>query len=235
MTALLFFLIGYLINMFYISVLYHRGLAHRSVRLGPFMTELLKKTGVWVTGIDPLSWALMHRMHHRFSDQEKDPHSPLNGGIFSVWISQYKSYLFFCERMKRKDDPELNILVSDIPFEASRVHSHLPYIIHILLALVISYYSHSLLVGSAYFVGIMGHPIQGWMINALAHKYGKRNFDTADNSKNNVMLGYLIFGEGLQNNHHAHPEKANFAIKFPEFDPGYIFCKFSSKLGLIRL
>ncbi len=220
--------------MFYITVLYHRGLAHKSVELTPFMLKFLNRTGIWITGIDPLSWALMHRMHHHYSDQENDPHSPMNGGIHSVWLSQYKSYLYFQERMKKRDDLKLNDIVKDIPFGVSQVHSHLPYILHILVAFMISYITQNWFAGIAFFVGIMGHPIQGWMINALAHKYGRRNFNTPDNSKNNILLGYFIFGEGLQNNHHAHPESANFAFKFPEFDPGYLMCRITKKVGLIK-
>src|SRR6478735_2429383 len=106
MIALGLFVAGYVLNMFYISILYHRGLAHKSVILGPRMLWLIEKTGVWVTGLDPVSWVLMHRVHHLYSDQEKDPHSPKNGGIFSVWKSQYNSYLYFMERMKKRDVSE---------------------------------------------------------------------------------------------------------------------------------
>ena len=114
MIAILLFITCYTINMFYISVLYHRGLAHRSVGLGPNLRKFIEKTGIWVTGLDPLSWVLMHRIHHLYSDQEKDPHSPLNGGIFKVWVSQYKSYLYFMERMKLRDNATYNDLMKDI-------------------------------------------------------------------------------------------------------------------------
>lgn len=235
MTAFFLFLLGYTLNMFYITVLYHRGLAHGSVKLGPKMLRFLEKTGIWVTGLDPKAWALMHRMHHLHSDQEKDPHSPLHGGIFKVWISQYRSYRFFFERMKQEDDPELNKVMSDIPLKVGQINSNLPYIVHISIAIILGIYFESTITGLGYFLGIMGHPVQGWMINALAHSYGARSYETNDNSRNNLILGYLIFGEGLQNNHHAFPGRANFAIKSPEFDPGYVLCKISSRLNLIRL
>ena len=235
MIAVVLFITFYTVNMFYISVLYHRGLAHGSVKLGPKMLKLVERTGIWFTGLDPISWVLMHRIHHKYSDQEKDPHSPVNGGIFKVWVSQYKSYLFFMERMKLKDNIVYNNLMSDIPFGVSKVNSNLPYIIHIVISLLLVHFCHSWQIGLGYFFGIMGHPLQGWMINALAHTYGKQPYNTMDNSRNNLLLSYLIFGEGLQNNHHAFPERANFAIKFPEFDPGYQLCKISSKLKVLKL
>jgi len=235
MIALIIFFLGYVLNMFYISVLYHRGLAHGSVMLGPRMKKFISQTGLWITGIDPKPWVLMHRMHHLHSDQKDDPHSPLNGGIFNVWISQYKSYLYFSNRMKLKDDPTCNALMKDIDFEVSKINSNLPYALHISIALFIGFYFQNWPVSVGYFLGIMGHPIQGWMINALAHKYGKQNFATHDNSRNNLLLSYFVFGEGLQNNHHAYPDRANFAVKFPEFDPGYVLCKICAKLKLIRL
>ncbi len=235
MIALLLFLAGYVLNMFFISLLYHRGLAHNSVLLGPRMLKFIEKTGVWMTGLDPVSWVLMHRVHHLYSDQEKDPHSPMNGGIFSVWMSQYKSYLYFMERMKLRDEPAYNTLMKDIPLKVSHVNSNLPYLLHFLIALSITWYFENWWAGIGYFFGIMGHPVQGWMINALAHRYGKRSYETNDHSKNNLLLAYIIFGEGLQNNHHAFPHRANFAMKFPELDPGFALCKICAKVGLVKL
>lgn len=80
MIALSFFLTGYIVNMFFISILYYRALAHGSVGIGPKMKKFIEKYGIWFTGLDPMSWVLMHRMHHIYSDQEQDPYSPVNGG-----------------------------------------------------------------------------------------------------------------------------------------------------------
>lgn len=234
MIGLYLFILGYFLNMFYISVLYHRGLAHGSVTLSPMLSKLLEKTGVWMTGIDPLSWALMHRLHHQYSDQKNDPHSPNNGGIFSVWKSQYTSYLYYMERMQKRDDEKLNRIVDDIHFGVSKVNSNLPYVLHLGIALLFSFIFQTWIAGVGYFIGIMGHPIQGWMINALAHRFGSISYDNKDSSKNNLILGYLVFGEGYQNNHHAFPKSANFAMKFPEFDPGYLVCRFCRLIRVLK-
>lgn len=237
--AILFFISGYLVNMFYITVLYHRGLAHRSIILGPRMLQWLYLSGPWLTGMDPKAWACMHRVHHEYSDEERDPHSPVHYGVLGVWMGQYKSYLYYLDRMKNKDSDELNELMKDVPFEASflsrRALSNLPYVIHALLAIALGFAFQSWLIPVAWFLGIMGHPIQGWMVNALAHKYGHRNFQTQDNSRNNLLVGYFVFGEGLQNNHHARPGSAKFSVRFPEFDAGYVLCLICEKLGLIKI
>jgi stearoyl-CoA desaturase (delta-9 desaturase) len=81
----------------------------------------------------------------------------------------------------------------------------------------------------------MSHPVHGWMVNSLAHKYGYRNFATKDHSTNNTFVSWLVAGEGLQNNHHARPKSANFAKKKGEIDLGYSLCVISSRLGLIKL
>ena len=61
---------------------------------------------------------------------------------------------------------------------------------------------YSYWIGFGYFFGIMSHPLQGWMVNALAHKYGGRNFNSSDDSRNNHFVALVAFGEGFQNNHH---------------------------------
>ena len=54
--ALLIFSFGYVLNMFYVTVLYHRALTHQSIELGPRMMKWLAATGVWATGLDPKGW-----------------------------------------------------------------------------------------------------------------------------------------------------------------------------------
>ncbi|MFZ4713220.1 MAG: fatty acid desaturase [Bacteriovoracaceae bacterium] len=239
LIALILFLFGYTLNMFYISVLYHRGLTHKAIILGPKMMKFLKATGVWVTGIDPKSWATMHRFHHLYSDSEKDPHSPVHKGLMGVWKGQYVYYLDVMNKLMDKSDPAVNAMVEDIPFEvcfmSKRNLSSLPYVIHALVAILIMVLTHSTIIGIGYYLGIMSHPVQGWMVNALAHKFGKRNFDTPDNSRNNMFVGLFVFGEGYQNNHHANPEKASFSHRVHEIDLGYFMCWIGEKLGLYTI
>jgi stearoyl-CoA desaturase (Delta-9 desaturase) len=42
-------------------------------------------------------------------------------------------------------------------------------------------------------------------INSLAHRFGRRRYATRDDSRNNLWLALLTFGEGWHNNHHHYP------------------------------
>ena len=84
-------------------------------------------------------------------------------------------------------------------------------------------------------MGIMGHPFQGWLVNALAHRYGKRNFSTNDESTNNTLVGLFVFGEGYQNNHHHAPHSAKFSVKWNEIDFGYTMCLIAEVFGLLKI
>lgn len=123
----------YTLNMIYISVFYHRGLAHKSVELRPWLQQFVVWTGNWVTGLDPKGWVCMHRMHHKYSDTERDPHSPVLKGVWSVLFQQLHSYnktLVGLIREKRK----FTSMVEDLPFDVSwlnRYHIwYLPYLVH---------------------------------------------------------------------------------------------------------
>jgi len=232
-----FFFFGYTLNMFYISVLYHRGLTHRAVELGPFFKFLLQRTGVWITGLDPKTWACMHRIHHLHSDTSLDPHSPRNWGIWGVWKGQYKSYLGIQKELMAKNKTYTEI-VQDITFDVSNIFfkngSWFPYAMHLVIALGLYGFFDSFWVGAGYFLGLMSHPFQGWLVNAFAHKYGPRNFETDDDSTNNTFVGLFVFGEGYQNNHHRYPERAKFSVKWHEIDLGFALCLLSAKLGLLK-
>ena len=104
-----------------------------------------------------------------------------------------------------------------------------------MIGILIAIVTGSPLIGSAYYLGIMSHPVHGWLVNSLAHKYGYRNFETKDHSTNNTIVSWLVAGEGLQNNHHARPKSANFAKKRGEVDFGYTLCRLADGIGLIEI
>ena len=232
------FIVGYLINAFYITVLYHRGLTHRSIEMSPGLERWLALTGNWLTGIDPKAWACMHRLHHLHSDTVEDPHSPVHYGVLGVMKGQLRSYEKILKGLKR-GNPEYEAVVADIKFDINVLNRKklwmLPYLLHIGLSVSLSFLFGSAWVGVAYFFGIMSHPIQGWMVNSIAHHTGYRNFDSADNSKNNLFVAFFVFGEGYQNNHHSRPFSANFAVKPWEIDTGYGMCLLAEKFGLLKI
>ena len=237
-TCLLVFLIGYLVNTATISVLYHRGLAHGAVDLSPSLRGFVARAGIWLTGLDPKGWVCMHRRHHAYSDTERDPHSPVRFGLFGVLLGQLKSYERTLVGLARNED-EYASYVEDIEFPINSLNRrglwYLPYVVHMAIAIATGLLTGGWLLGAAYFVGIMSHPIEGWIVNSLGHAVGGRNFPTPDNSRNNLVAAVLIVGEGLQNNHHRYPASARFSYRWPEVDPGYVLCRLLATTGWLAI
>ena len=233
------FATAYLLNITWISVFYHRALAHRAIELGPRMRRFVIATGPWITGMDPKAWVCMHRLHHQHSDTVRDPHSPRNAGIFGVLLAQYRAYIAI-QRALAKGDPALSRRVRDLDFETpawmyNPLLALLPYAVHASLAAAFAALTGYWVLAAAFWLGMMSHPIQGWLVNAFAHAVGHRNFPTRDNSRNTWILGLLIAGEGLQNNHHAFPASAKFSFRWWEVDPGWGIVRTLDTVGLVSV
>lgn len=232
------FALGYLANMVMITVGYHRGLAHSSVHLSPFVRKIVIHGGTWVTGLDARAWAVMHRRHHEYSDTALDPHSPSNVGIFGVMKAQVVSYLRTMEALEA-EAPEFMRFAHGLETGHRWVYNPimrmLPYVLHFVIALAIAFGFDAFFLGLAYYLGLMSHPIQGFLVNSLGHAIGGRNFETDDDSVNNAIVGWLVFGEGYQNNHHAYPRSAKFSFRSWEFDPGFALCVVMEAFGLLRI
>lgn len=229
---------AYFVNTATITVIYHRGWAHRALTIAPWLERFMRVAGNWLTGLDPKGWVCMHRMHHAHSDTEKDPHSPLHKGFFGVLYAQLKAYERCLVGISRKDPTYLRV-VEDLEFDISALNRRrlwqLPYLVHFGIAVVLATVLGWWLLGACYFFGIMSHPIEGWLVNSFGHAFGTRNFDTPDNSRNNHPVGLFVFGEGYQNNHHQYPSSAKFSYRWYELDTGWAVCWVLDKLGLVRV
>jgi stearoyl-CoA desaturase (delta-9 desaturase) len=71
-----------------------------------------------------------------------------------------------------------------------------------------------------------------WSVNSVTHLWGYRNYETPDNSRNNVLIGLLAGGEGWHNNHHAAPTSARHGHSWWELDVAWLTIRVFMMLGL---
>jgi stearoyl-CoA desaturase (delta-9 desaturase) len=152
-----------------------------------------------------------------------------------MFMVQYKSYARMMVRLIKKD-PIACSTVEDLGIDVHPIMVkgfwYLPYLIQLILSIIIGVLTNPI-IGISYWAGIMSHPIQGWMVNYYGHHSGYRTFNLDDDSRNNIIVGILTMGEGLQNNHHKYPKSAKFSILRKEIDLGYYMCTAARVIGLI--
>ena len=71
-----------------------------------------------------------------------------------------------------------------------------------------------------------------YSINSLCHFFGRRRFDTGDESRNLAWLAPLTFGEAWHNNHHAFPTSAAHGMRRWEVDPSAAVIWLFERTGL---
>jgi stearoyl-CoA desaturase (delta-9 desaturase) len=232
------FLATYLLNVAYITVFYHRGLCHRALDVGPRVTRFIALTGNWVTGLDAKAWIAMHRLHHTHSDTPQDPHSPRQYGKLGVMLAQLRSYEQALRGLKKGQEPYVSV-TKDLDFPIHWLNRNklwqLPYVLHLATAVAVGYFADAWAFGACYWVGMISHPVQGWLVNAFGHSVGYRNYETPDDSTNNTLVAWFVTGEGYQNNHHQTPSAAKFSHRWFEVDPGYALCLAGELLGLLEI
>ncbi|GAA3970945.1 acyl-CoA desaturase [Pedobacter ginsengiterrae] len=186
--------------------------------------------------LNPRAYAILHRMHHAYSDTEKDPHSPhFFKDVFGMMIAtknMYMNYLHFKiqpEPAFQGNYPEWPLVdrIGDSWFW--RIGCGLFYI-----GFYIMFANHWWLFVLLPIHFLMG-PLHGAIVNWCGHKYGYSNHDNDDHSKNSLPWDFLLMGELFQNNHHKKPNSPNFASKWWEFDPTYPVMKMLHWMRIIKI
>ena len=71
-----------------------------------------------------------------------------------------------------------------------------------------------------------------WAINSVTHVWGYRNYETDEDSRNNLVVGLISNGEGWHNNHHADPRSARHGHRWWEIDNTWLTIRFLAFVGL---
>lgn len=193
--------------------------------------------------LSPRAYAVLHRMHHAYSDTPQDPHSPHHTeNLFTMmWktkniYNEYFSFRLKPEERFSKDVPDWNKFDLLADSMVARVGWGLFYVL--IYVLSISIFELPGTHWAMYFllpIHFMMGPVHGAIVNWSGHKYGYANFDNNDKSKNSLLLDFLMLGELFQNNHHKLPKRVNFAVKWYEFDPTYPIVKLLHATKIIKL
>ena len=224
-----------------IGMCYHRLLTHRGYKTPRWMEYFLTTCGTLALEGGPIFWVATHRVHHQNSDHDGDPHTPHDGTWWAHagWIISGRA-LHSETALLGRYAPDLTR--DPVHVWLSKYH-WLPLTIAGFLQLALG---AALASPGHRMVGALGMMLWGtflrttlglhstWLVNSATHLWGKRRFETHDDSRNSWWVALLTGGEGWHNNHHAHPVSARHGLTWYEFDINYYGIWVMSKLGLAK-
>src|SRR5262245_29126643 len=223
-----------------ITLGFHRLFAHRSFATVRPIEWTLMILGC-MAGEKPFFWVATHRVHHRHSDRDGDPHSPhiwaghrlgLLRGIWHAYFGWLHPYGYSYQLSA----------VRDLTCRRDLVWIDRHWFLWYLIGLAIPALAGFLIGGTAFdaligflWGGAFRHFIvlqMSFVVNTVCHLWGTRAYDTLDRSRNNFLLGLIAFGDGWHNNHHAFPYSARHGFHWWQPDLTWYAIRLMERIGL---
>lgn len=203
------------------SVTYHRLLSHKAFNPPKWFPYVGSTLGALGMIGPPLAAVANHREHHRYSDTEKDIHilegsknTTFNRLFLRLFLERDVNLIYVKDLLRDK----FQMFLVNHYFKVNMAYVALLLLISPKLVLTMYLFPGAITALLTSLGTVMTH----WPI-------GYQNHDTKDKSTNHWFLMWFGFGEGLHNNHHAHPTRCNYAEKAGEFDIGYFVCRLLDK------
>lgn len=240
-VIILFFILHWYLSLFSQTFFLHRYSAHKMFTMNKFWERFFYLFTYITQGssyLSPRAYAVLHRMHHAYSDTPKDPHTPHAGG--NVFQMMWRTKDIYNDVLMRKVDAEARFEgnypvwrfienLGDSYF--SRLGWGTFYVMFYVYFVPADAWYMFLLLPIHFLMG----PVHGAIVNWCGHMYGYQNYDNNDKSRNTLPLDLIMMGELFQNNHHKLPKKVNFGTRWYEFDPTYPIIKMLSMFKIIKL
>ena len=228
-----------------INLCYHRLLTHRAAKVPKWLEHFFVVVALCCMEDTPGKWVAMHRYHHKHSDHEDDPHTPL---VTFLWA--HMGWLMIQNRSTHNLDAYKKY-APDILRDRFYMNLEKSYgWVWIYIGHAVLYFAIGFLIGwigtSAYaglqfgasllVWGVLVRTVAvwhiTWSVNSLTHLFGYANYKTDDYSRNNWFVALLTVGEGWHNNHHHDPTSASNQHRWWEIDITYYQIKFLELIGL---
>ena len=236
------FAVFYAIQMFGITLGFHRYAAHKSFKTSRFFEGVLLIAGSMALE-GPLSfWVSTHRRHHRYADELGDPHSPNLSGtgplakLKGLWYAHIP--WMFSDQESR-----VNVFAPDVLRDRHLFNYSRTYPIWALLSLALPGLL-GLAIGGTVASGVVWLRLRrpgpgfrrqpGGVVCRVDQSHVRfASLCQPDNSANNWPVAIFTFGEGLQNNHHAFPAAYRHGMRWWEPDVSGWVLAVLAKAGIV--
>lgn len=222
-----------------ITLCYHRLLTHRSFKTPKWFEYLLTLLGCMACQGGPIQWVGTHRLHHRYSDEPKDPHTPKHG---FTW-----AHVFWCLHKHQGGLPWSSAnAAQDLCRDRGMCLINKYYIVAPLFAVLFCAVGGEWAARLGWETSGLSWVLWGvcvrtvcvyhatWFVNSAAHTWGYQNYPTNDRSTNLWWVALIAFGEGWHNNHHGDQRAAAHGHRWFELDLTYRTIRLLGLLGLAR-
>jgi stearoyl-CoA desaturase (delta-9 desaturase) len=192
----------------------------------------------------PTMWVADHRRHHAHSDHEGDPHSPhvdhghgLKGALRGLFHA-HVGWLFKHDQRALKTRYAKDLLEDPVISWVNKT-----FFLWVAVGLIVPFFL-GWAIGGSVTTGLTGMLWGGlvrmlvlhhvtYSINSLCHFFGRKDFESGDESRNLAWLAPLSMGESWHNNHHAFPTSAEHGLRWWQVDISALVIKGLERVGLV--
>ncbi|XP_030034935.1 stearoyl-CoA desaturase 5 isoform X2 [Manduca sexta] len=153
-------------------------------------------------------WVRDHRVHHKFTETDADPHNAKRGFFFSHigWLMVRKHKDVF----EKGASVDMSDLEKDpiVMFQKKTYLVVMPLLCFVLPAYIPVYFWGESAWNSWYIASILRYTISlhfTWLVNSAAHIWGNKPYDKNIGATDNKMVAIFAVGEGWHNYHHVFP------------------------------
>jgi stearoyl-CoA desaturase (delta-9 desaturase) len=207
-----------------ITLGFHRLVSHRSFKTPKWLEYIFIFCGTLACQGGPIQWVGLHRVHHKYSDTDLDPHDSNKG----FWWSHFGWMLH--QIPADQDVPRYTQDIKDDPFYQFCQKYFIP--IQFLLGFLLYWWGGWSFVIWGIFVRLVVVFHVTWFVNSATHKFGYVSHESHDFSRNCWWVALLSFGEGWHNNHHAYQYSARHGLAWWEIDVTWMIIRTLQFLGL---
>jgi len=232
-----------------ITIGYHRLFTHKSFATSSFMNGLWAVAGATAAQGSVLEWVAFHRalgylfvVHVDLHSPHAHAHDDHDDSLAGFFKGFWHSHIGWLIKRAEHEAPDLNRYVPDLmrdPVVSSvsrnwqmwtLIGCLVPAAVGGLVTMSWAGVLLGFLWGGLVRIFLVHHIT--WSINSVCHIWGARPFESHDHSRNNLIFGFLAFGEGWHNNHHAFPTSARHGLRWWQFDSSWILIRAMKAVGL---
>ena len=233
----------YVVCAFGTTIGFHRYFTHRGFDACEPVKALLAILGCMTMQGPVTQWVTDHRKHHALSDKPGDPHSPHGHGD-GAWgaargfVHAHVGWMFTNLGMEQGKEYGRDLYEDRLVRTIDRL-----YLVWVVLTLGIPF-AIGYVVGGTWGAGlealvwgglirIAAYQHATFSVNSICHMFGRQDFRSRDEARNNWLVALLVFGEGWHNNHHAFPVSARHGLERWQLDVSWWVIRGLEKLRLV--